>query len=224
MSCVTDASQLAAAPTINVAQLAGPLRDLGADQLQNFDVNLDGAVDSGDDGPKIGIGLDHAQYYTYTIDMINRAGPDRGPGPQVLEVITNLFSLSPIGEDDDDGIIDGTCIDGDCNGIMSAATCPVTTTDEAVRGNEPDRHFMVIDMSLLDKGESCRTTVHIKTDRAGRGNQFLPSSCEILGASTGDFIINTVAVHEGIKSFDMPANGAQRQCLISRNRLRGSQG
>jgi hypothetical protein len=197
--------------TLTTASIAkafatGPWREDDAGELVPFDVDGLGRLD---EGRLIGVGLDHAQHYAYTI-AISHAGAaaDTLDGLSFLDVLPDGFKLDPKGEAfDDSGTVKGACLDGTCDGIIQDLSCPVTTSGPG-KGKKAAHKYLSIEPEGLPPGTACWTTVFAVTvegdtgDKKKDGAAFAPTQCQY--ATTGDdtLITNTVPMNDGVRVFE----------------------
>ena len=151
---------------------------------------------------EVGIGLDHAQYYLYSIEIENGGSSDNSA---YLDVFGGPFELSASGEELD---AFGSCgSDGVCDGIIADANCEVTLSGPPIKKNAFEPKFIVVQPVDGFVG-ICTTTIYLAT-RSGSSNSkgnklpvYEPSECQSAALYDGTDIINTVSLNEGVKVFD----------------------
>ena len=154
---------------------------------------------------EVGIGLDHAQYYLYSIDIENGGSSGALDNSAYLDVLGGPFELSAFGEDLDTF---GSCgIDGVCDGIIADAACEVTLSGPPLKKQTFEPKFIVVQPEDGFVG-TCTTTIYLATrsgsdkSKGSKPTVFEPSECQSAALNDGTDFINTVSLNEGIKVFD----------------------
>jgi len=150
---------------------------------------------------EVGIGLDHAQYYLYSIEIENGGSSDNSA---YLDALGGPFELSAVGEDLDTF---GVCGSDVCDGIIADADCEVTLSGPPIKKNAFEPKFIVVQPKDGFVG-TCTTTIYLAT-RSGSGRSkgnkstvFEPTECQSAILNDETDMINTVSLNEGIKVFD----------------------
>lgn len=187
-------------------------------------------LDTGpNDAGAIGLNLDFSQHFVVEILITNEGGDGAINGNVIIDTFGADFDLDPTAEDDwhNDGA-PAFPLDGDCG--TGAGSCPNGGGHDGVRvvegpsactyeatqppsgdgiGGRKEPEFIDIRVVGLLEDATCTVLVFVQTvENPGGGNEFFePTGCRVLeyttgNGSTGDDILDTFTLNEGLKEFD----------------------
>ena len=87
----------------------------------------------------------------------------------------------------------------------------VTVSGPTAKKNTVDPRYVTIDPGGLAPSAFCTTTVYVETVTTGsskgkNASTFEPRTCEVADTNDGGALTNTIALNDGVKSFDGTAN------------------